>query len=79
MTKNRIREFIVETFLYGGADGLKDEESLLESGTIDSTGVLELVAFVEEAFAIQVLDTDITRDNFDSVIKLAKYVDGKKH
>ncbi len=79
MTKNRIREFIVETFLYGGANGLQDEESLLESGTIDSTGVLELVAFVEGAFDIQVLDTDITRANFDSVIKLAKYVDGKKH
>ena len=45
--KDRIRGFIVETFLYGSDDGLEDDTSLSEAGIVDSTGILEIIAFLE--------------------------------
>ena len=53
---------------------LKNDASFLEEGIVDSTGVLELVLFVEETFGITVNDEEIVPDNFDSVEKLARYV-----
>jgi acyl carrier protein len=54
-----------------------DEASFLEEGIIDSTGVLELVLFIEETFGVTVDDREIIPDNFDSVSKLANYIRGK--
>ncbi len=73
--REHIREFIVESFLYGRDNGLKDEDSFLDSGIIDSTGVLELVAFLEEEFGIKVQDGDLVPENLDSIAKLARYVE----
>ena len=47
-TKNKIKTFIIENFLFGSEDGLEDKTSFLEEGIIDSTGILELVTFLEE-------------------------------
>lgn len=70
-----IRSYIVDTFLFGeGGDKFTDDDSLLEQGIIDSTGVLELVAFLSETFDIQVADEELVADNFDSVNKLSAYV-----
>ena len=69
-----IRNFIVENFLYGQDDGFGDEVSFLEKGIIDSTGVLELVTFVEDKFAITVEDEELIPDNFDSLVKLSAFV-----
>jgi len=57
--RNKIREFIVDNFLFGAANGLRDDTSFLEEGIIDSTGVLELVTFLEERFSIQVDDEEL--------------------
>ncbi len=73
--KDVIRAFVIENFLYGQDDHtLTDEVSFLEKGIIDSTGVLELVSFVEEKFGFAVTDDEIIPDNFDSIGKLADFV-----
>ncbi|MEW6417393.1 MAG: acyl carrier protein [Nitrospirota bacterium] len=71
---SEIRNFIVENFLYGRDDGLGDNVSFLEKGLIDSTGVLELVAFVEEKYGISVADEELIPDNFDSINNLSTYI-----
>jgi acyl carrier protein len=72
-----IRNFIVENFLYGQDDGFDDNVSLLEKGIIDSTGVLELVSFVEEKYGISVEDEELIPENFDSVVNLSAYITKK--
>ena len=75
-----IRSFIVENFLYGQDDpGLDDDGSLLENGLIDSTGVLELVSFVEEQYGIFVTDNELIPDNFDTINNLSLFVVNKKN
>ena len=70
-----IRGFIVENFLFGESEnGLKDRDSLLEQGVIDSTGVLELVSFVEENFDIKVEDEELIPENLDSIIYIVDFI-----
>ncbi|BBO88590.1 acyl carrier protein [Desulfosarcina ovata] len=76
-TKSKIRDFIIENFLFGNADGLKDDTSFLEEGIIDSTGVLELVTFLEETFEIQVDDEELIPENLDSIDNVTAYLDRK--
>jgi len=75
--KKQIREFIIENFLFGNANGLKDETSFLEEGIIDSTGVLELVTFLEENFDIQVADEELIPENLDSINNVTTYLERK--
>jgi len=77
-TRRQIRHFIAENFLLSG-DGfsLGDDASLLESGVIDSTGVLELIGFVEDTFQVEVRDEEIVPENFDSVDRIAAYISDK--
>jgi acyl carrier protein len=75
--KKQIREFIIENFLFGNANGLKDETSFLEEGIIDSTGVLELVTFLEEKFEIQVADEELIPENLDSINNVSAYLERK--
>jgi acyl carrier protein len=75
---SRVREFIKDNFMYRDDRAeLADTESLLEAGLIDSTGILELVAFIETEFSIQMADTDIVPDNLDSIDTIVRYVEGK--
>ena len=74
----KIREFINGNFMFRDDRAvLADSESLLETGLIDSTGVLELVAFIETEFSIQMADSDIVPENLDSVETIVRYVDGR--
>ncbi len=75
--KSDIRNFIVDNFLYGQRDGLEDDVSLLEKGLIDSTGVLELVAFVEGKYGISVADEELVPENFDSISRLSDFITRK--
>jgi acyl carrier protein len=73
-----IRDFVVTNFLFGQDDGrLADDESFLESGVIDSTGVLELVAYLEQQFGIAVGDRELLPENLDSVRNAAAFVTRK--
>ena len=74
----RVRTFIEENFLFRDAlSDLSDTDSLLESGAIDSTGILELVAFLESDFPIVMSDAEIVPDNLDSIASIAGYVERK--
>ena len=71
----RIRTYVLDNFLFTNDETrLDDNASFLEEGIVDSTGVLELVMFVEEGFGVTVEDEEIVPDNFDSVTQLAHYV-----
>lgn len=70
-----LREFIVDNFLFGDADHAPaDDDSLLEGGFIDSTGVLELIDFLESGFGIRVAESETVPENLGSVARIADYV-----
>ncbi len=73
----RIKTFIVENFLFGNDDGLDNDTSFLDEGIIDSTGVLELVTYLEETFGISVDDEELVPENLDSITNIANYLDRK--
>ena len=74
-----VKDFIIENFRFGDTSVTIDpEESLIEAGFIDSTGVLELVAFLEERFGITVADDDIVPANLDSLAAIGRYVAVKR-
>lgn len=76
-TRDKVRTFIVENFLFGDGDRLQDDTSFLEEGVINSTGVLELVLFLEETFDMTVEDEEVTPDNLDSIEQIEAFV-GRK-
>ncbi|MFV9689933.1 MAG: acyl carrier protein [Desulfobacteria bacterium] len=75
--REQIRAFIIENFLFGKDDGFKDETSFLDDGIIDSTGVLELVNFLEEEFSISVQDEELVPENLDSINNVVTYLETK--
>jgi acyl carrier protein len=70
-----IRAFISETFF---VDDFANDESFLQSGTIDSTGMLELISFVETNFEIEIDDTELVPENLDSVDNLVAFLARKR-
>jgi acyl carrier protein len=76
--RDKVRKFIEENFLFRD-DGaaIADDASLLDLGLIDSTGILELVAFLETEFAFRMADADIVPANLDSIKAIVGYVEGK--
>ena len=79
-TREILRQFIIENFLFGNKDApLDDGESFLESGIVDSTGILEVVGFLEDKFEFEVTDEDLVPDNFDSIDKLIAYIEKKQY
>lgn len=71
-----IRRFLVDSFLYGRAEDLREGDPLL-GGIVDSTGTIELVAFLQERFGITVEDDDVVPENLDSLKNVVSYV-GRK-
>ena len=76
-TRDKIKTFIIENFLFGSEDGLKDETSFLEEGIIDSTGILELVTFLEEEFSIAIEDEELVPENLDSINNVTAFLERK--
>ena len=72
-----VREFIVQDFLFGRDDGFASSESFLESGMIDSTGILQLVAFLEQTFGIKVEDAELVPENLDSLDNIGRLLASK--
>lgn len=74
-----IRDFINDNFMMGrDPSELKDSISLLELGIIDSTGVLELVNFIEESYGITIEDDELTPENLDTIDRMFEYINRKK-
>jgi acyl carrier protein len=76
-TKDKMREFVLSYFIKGSGLVLEDDTSFLEKGIIDSTGVMELVAFIELTFGVRVEDEEIIPDNLDSLNKLVYFIQSK--
>jgi len=72
-----VRDYVVTNFLFGEAGSLQDETSFMGGGIIDSTGILELVMFIEETYSIKVQPEEMLPENFDSVNRVAAFI-GRK-
>lgn len=75
--KSRITHFIFEKFPAARKRQPGEDTSLLESGIVDSIGILEIVAFIEQNFAITVSDDDLVPENFGSISGMAAFVEAR--
>jgi acyl carrier protein len=75
-----LRSFLAENFLLGEEfRGMPGSASLIDAGIIDSTGVLELVGFLEEAFEIEITDSELVPENLDSIDNVVRFVGAKRN
>lgn len=79
MIEEIVQKFVVENFLFGDDAGLCTDTSFLNEGIIDSTGILELIMFLEETFGIQIEDHELTQENLDSLNNIAQFIEYKKY
>lgn len=78
MYREKLRRFILENYLFSDDQKLLDDrDSFLEKGILDSTGILELIFFLEEEFDVQVAEGDMIPEKLDSVQNLLRYLDAK--
>ncbi len=75
--REQLRTYIVDNFLFGDDKGFDDSASFLDTGIIDSTGILELISFLEGEFPIKVQDEELLPENLDSIRNLVAFL-GKK-
>ena len=76
--KSEIKEYIIENFLFGDRDTLiEDDDSFMESGILDSTGILELITFIEDRYDIKLDDDEILPENLDSLNNLETFIKKK--
>lgn len=76
--QEKVREFVTSNFYVANPASLQNAESLLDSGVMDSTGVLELIAFIEETYGITVEDSEMLPENLDSIDRVTDFVIRKK-
>ena len=74
----RIRQFVLSNFYVADPDTLGDDLSLLDQGIVDSTGVLEVVQFLEADFGLKVEDHEIVPENVDSISRIAAFIGRKR-
>jgi len=75
----QLRGFILDSYLFGDAERMPaDTDSLLQTGVLDSTGVLELIEFLEAEFAISVEDSETVPSNLDTIAGLVRFVGSKR-
>jgi acyl carrier protein len=72
--KDQIREFVQEAAQRKGVSEVTDDQSLVESGVIDSLGIFRLVAFLEESFRVRIGDEEIVGENFESIAGIERFV-----
>lgn len=76
--RGQVRDFLLSNFYISDANSLEVDTSLLDQGIIDSTGVLEVIGFIEETFGITVEDSELLPENLDSIEGIARFVMLKK-
>ncbi len=78
--KQTVKNYIDENLLMGGrGEEIRDDSSFLDIGVLDSTGVIELVSFLEKTFTIKVLDEEMVPENLDTLTNIERYVNSKLH
>ncbi|QDU07406.1 acyl carrier protein [Gimesia aquarii] len=76
--QSEVRDFVAENFLFDeNPESLNNNDSFLETGIIDSTGVLELVAFIEDKYSVEVDDDELVPENLDSIDRLITFIESK--
>lgn len=76
--KQQLRQFVLENFLFSDDESqLKDDDSFLEQGILDSTGILELIFFMEDTWKIKVEDDEMVPDNLDSINNAVQFLSSK--
>src|SRR3546814_5008450 len=76
--RQEIKQFILGNFLFTDDDSaFTDDTSLIQQGIVDSTGILELIVFIEETWPVRVPAEDMTPANFDSLGAIDRYLDGR--
>lgn len=79
-TEKKVRNYILENYLFTNDESmLRNDESFLDKGIIDSTGILEVISFLEEQFGIKVEDSEMMPENLDSVNNIVAFVNAKQH
>ena len=78
MIRDDVRQFILENFMFGSSpQDLDDSASFLETGIVDSTGIMELIGFLESEFQTKIEDREMIPENLDSIDRVVKYLEGK--
>jgi acyl carrier protein len=78
VVRDKVRDFILENYLFTtDASALGLDDSLLERGIVDSSGMMEIIFFIEEKLGVAMRDEEMTPDNLDSVNKITRFVQGK--
>jgi len=72
-----VHSFVVANYLFGRENGFGNDDSFLEQGIIDSTGILELISHLEGTYGIEVADDELNPDNLDSINKISAYLTRK--
>jgi acyl carrier protein len=76
---DQVRAFVLEKFPQAKKKSLSDSDKLLESGIVDSLGILDLVAFLESDFKLQITDDELLPENFQTVEAIAEFVERKRN
>ncbi len=75
--KREIRDFVIENYCFNRQGNLGDDDSFMESGIIDSTGILQLVSFAEEKYSIEIESEELIPENLDSISSLTQFLSKK--
>lgn len=70
----QVKEYVVENFLFGDAGRITEDTSFLESGIVDSTGLLEIIGFLEEKYGIKIEDEELVPENMDTLKKISAFL-----
>ena len=76
--EQQVRQFIIDYFYVSDPERLRNDESLIDSGLVDSTGMMGVILFIESEFGIHVEDDETTPDNLDSIERIAAYIQRKR-
>ena len=77
-TREQVREFVLSNFYVADPAALDDDASLLEAGIVDSTGVLEIITFLENELGVTVEDAEMVPENLDAVAHITAFVEKKR-
>lgn len=75
----KIKEFIIDNFLFGESNHFDENTNFFEKGILDSTGIIELVSFIEQTYNISVDDEELVTENFSNLNRITNYIHSKVH
>jgi acyl carrier protein len=75
--QEQVKDFLINNFIFDPSAQIGAEDSLMENGVVDSTGILEVIMWVEQTFGIHVEDSEVLPENFDSIRNIARYAQTK--